>query len=229
MEKLWYRFRPEYEVSNFGEVRRVAYTKTITTKTGVVRTLNFKERRLKPQYIGKYLGVYLFNAETGKQKWEYIHRLVAQAFLPNPDNLPQVNHKDEDPTNNCVDNLEWCDQTYNLNYGTIKERIRSTNIKRGTWVDYRGKTIGEKEAIQKEKKHNYYLKHYMRKTDHSLVLYRAETLYKKERVFKNYLEAAKYLGVSCTTIRNRIKNNSNKPIKKKYLVQKTDNTLFIEE
>lgn len=56
----------------------------------------------------------------------YIHRLVAQAFIPNPDNLPCVNHKDENPNNNNVDNLEWCTQKYNCNYGTRVDRIMET-------------------------------------------------------------------------------------------------------
>lgn len=51
-----------------------------------------------------------------------VHRLVAEAFIPNPKNLPLVNHKDENPSNNNVNNLEWCTREYNLNYSTAKER-----------------------------------------------------------------------------------------------------------
>lgn len=52
----------------------------------------------------------------------YVHRLVAEAFIPNPDGLPMANHKDEDKTNNFAENLEWCTNEYNVNYGTAKER-----------------------------------------------------------------------------------------------------------
>ena len=70
---------------------------------------------------GGYQSVYII-ANNGKTKREYIHRLVAKAFIPNPNNYPQVNHKDENKQNNHVDNLEWCDAKYNANYGTRIER-----------------------------------------------------------------------------------------------------------
>lgn len=57
-----------------------------------------------------------------KVKTFFIHRLVAEAYIPNPDNLPQINHKDEIRTNNYISNLEWCSAKYNVNYGTRTER-----------------------------------------------------------------------------------------------------------
>ena len=55
---------------------------------------------------------------NGKRKQKLVHRLVAEAFIPNPQNLPEVNHKDENPANCNADNLEWCDRIYNMNYGS---------------------------------------------------------------------------------------------------------------
>lgn len=55
-----------------------------------------------------------------------VHRLVAIAFIKNPNNYKEINHKDENKQNNCIENLEWCDRTYNMNYGTVKERLRIT-------------------------------------------------------------------------------------------------------
>lgn len=61
--------------------------------------------------------------KDGKVFMKKVHRLVAEAFLPNPDNLPFVNHKDENKKNNCVDNLEFCTAKYNVNYGSaLKKR-----------------------------------------------------------------------------------------------------------
>jgi len=65
---------------------------------------------------------------SGKKKKYYRHRLVAEAFIPNPNNYPEVNHKDEDKSNNRVDNLEWITTKENLNYGTHNKRARLSNI-----------------------------------------------------------------------------------------------------
>ena len=89
-----------YKVSNLGNIYSVKRNKV-----------------LKPTLIDNgYLQVDLY--KDTKHKKFGVHRLVAIAFIPNPDNLPQVNHKDEDKTNNCVYNLEWNTAQENINYGT---------------------------------------------------------------------------------------------------------------
>lgn len=96
-----------YQVSNLGRVKSLKYG---------------KEKILKGyKYRGGYLRVDLYKER--KVKHFPIHRLVASAFINNPNNLPQVNHKDEDKTNNCAENLEYCDSSYNTNFGTRNERI----------------------------------------------------------------------------------------------------------
>ena len=81
-----------------------------------------KKMFLVPRNSKGYLRVKL--CRDGQKKWYRVHRLVAEAYIPNPENLPQINHKDENKTNNCLQNLEWCDAKYNSNYGTRNEKFK---------------------------------------------------------------------------------------------------------
>ena len=105
----------QYEVSTFGRVR---------SNWRMIILCNMRLEYdnpllMKLQDLGNgYLYVKLRGKMIG------VHRLVASAFIPNPHNLPQVNHKDENKSNNNVTNLEWCSSKYNINYGTgIKRRV----------------------------------------------------------------------------------------------------------
>lgn len=85
-----------------------------------------KKRFLKPyNHSSGYLSVNLYNT-LGTRKTRLLHRLVAEAYLVNLDNLPQVNHKDENRFNNCLNNLEFSTSIYNNNYGTRNKRIAET-------------------------------------------------------------------------------------------------------
>lgn len=107
-----------YQVSNLGRVKSL--NRVVNCAHNGKRITRGKIMApLKREQCG-YLLVNL--CKNGKPKTYYIHRLVAQAFIPNPVNLPQVNHKDENKGNNCVDNLEWCSAKYNINYGTGHQR-----------------------------------------------------------------------------------------------------------
>lgn len=84
---------------------------------------NGKIISLKKNKFG-YMNVCLH--KDGKRKFFMVHRLVAMAFIPNPNNLPEINHKIDDfqhRSDNRVDNLEWCDRIYNCNYGTHNEKL----------------------------------------------------------------------------------------------------------
>lgn len=129
MEEVW-RDIPGweglYQVSSAGNVKTLARTKV--GKGGGVWQV--KEAILTPQKDAYgYYRVCL--TKNGKSTYKRVHRLVAEAFIPNPDNLPQINHKDEEKLNNCVENLEWCDAKYNSNYGTRLERVAD---KKSIWV-----------------------------------------------------------------------------------------------
>lgn len=97
-----------YQVSSCGRVKSLNYNHT------------GKEKIMKPNKdTNGYLQVNLF--KEGKSNTFLVHRLAAQAFLPNPLNLPQINHKDENKENNRLDNIEWCTNQYNCDYSKSKQ------------------------------------------------------------------------------------------------------------
>ena len=106
------------------------------SNTGLIKSLNcynYKEPRIMK--LGRrpdgYLSVGLSKNNVTKTKT--VHRIVAEAFIPNPDNLEMVNHKDEDRANNNVENLEWCTRAYNQNYSMIlhpeRKKVFGNNFK----------------------------------------------------------------------------------------------------
>lgn len=128
-----------YMVSSFGRVFSVRRNKFL-------KPSNNKDN---------YRQVVLY--KNGKPKTCKIHRIVATAFLPNPLHLPQVNHKDENPSNNKLENLEWCTAKYNVNYGTRTEKTSKKVLqltKQGEFVKEFPSTI---EAERQTKIHHSHI------------------------------------------------------------------------
>ena len=110
------------------EMKDVKYYEGEYAITRDGKVWSYKRKKfLKPELVRGYYYVNL--CKNGKKKRFRIHRLVAEAYIPNPEGLPQVNHKDENPQNNCASNLEWCDAKYNANYGTRTERSNKKRSK----------------------------------------------------------------------------------------------------
>jgi hypothetical protein len=112
MEEIWVDIRGyegKYQVSNLGQIKSLNYNRT------------GKPRIMLP-HEGKDGALSVQLCKDGAIKMFRLHRLVGDAFIPNPTNSPEINHKDENPKNNSVSNLEWCDRVYNNNYGTRTAR-----------------------------------------------------------------------------------------------------------
>ena len=103
-----------YQVSNYGRVKSLSRKRI--DREQILGEKIISQRKKK----NGYLITTLF--KNYKEKKCYVHRLVAQVFIPNPNNLPQVNHKDENKENNNVSNLEWCSQKYNSNYNELPKK-----------------------------------------------------------------------------------------------------------
>lgn len=112
-----------YQVSNLGHIKSL--DRMVNSSYGSKMVI--KGRMISPIDNGKgYKCVSL--CKDGKIRRTYIHHIVAQAFIANPDGYSEVNHKDEDKSNNRVDNLEWCTRRYNCNYGNRNDLCSKTYV-----------------------------------------------------------------------------------------------------
>lgn len=134
-----------YEVSNFGRV------KSLSKWLGNYYR-NEKILKQEKEWCG-YLRVAL--SKDSKVKHFKVHRLVAETFIPNTDNLPQVNHKDENKLNNHVENLEWMSAKDNTNYGTGIERRSKSKSKPVLQFDLQGNFIREWKSCAEAGRNGY--------------------------------------------------------------------------
>ena len=138
MKEIWkdiLGYEGYYQVSNFGNVKSM--DRIVERKNNGTGNLPLKSRILSLNtYPRGYKRVTLRKNNISKSF--FVHRLVAEAFIPNPNNYPYVNHKDENPSNNHSDNLEWCTNEYNMSYGTLGHRISLAKSKKVFQFDLDG-------------------------------------------------------------------------------------------
>ena len=126
-----------YEITTEGVVYRKQETYINNLGNKCIR----KRRKISSRLVNGR--AYITLCKNGKPKDHFIHRLLAMTYIPNPNNYLMVNHKDENPMNNSLDNLEWCDNSYNQNYGTCPQRKAKSEPNREPVV----KIISDKHII----------------------------------------------------------------------------------
>lgn len=117
-----------YEISNFGRIK--------------------KNNKILKQYENDKGYLYVALYKNNKRKMFRTHRLVALTFIENKNNLPEVNHKDENKLNNHIDNLEWCNRIYNMNYGTTQQKLIKRKCKVINQYDLDGNFIRQWKSIK---------------------------------------------------------------------------------
>lgn len=114
-----YDYTNYYMVSNKGNIKRLETTVPVGIKHV---SYGVRKEHLMKQTLSKKGYLYVKLSKNGVAKYFQVHRIVAEVFIENPDNKPQVNHLDENPLNNNVDNLSWSTISENINYGTRSKR-----------------------------------------------------------------------------------------------------------
>lgn len=133
-------FTGYYEISTFGRLRSLDRWIDTKFRKRFKKGTTFK---LTPQRTGQskgYVQVVLYGPNN-QQRAASIHRLVAIVFIPNPNNYPQVNHKDENPSNNNVNNLEWCTSFYNNHYLNHLNNVSEAERNPVVQLDYDGNVV----------------------------------------------------------------------------------------
>lgn len=163
MEEIWKSikgYEGYYEVSNLGRVRSV--DREVLDKNGrhqFKKGVIMKTREDRQGYVMVALSI------GRKYSNKCVHRLVAEAFIPNPDNLPQVNHKNEVKSDNIPENLEWCTAKYNANYGDRNRKVVESNVNSGYYnPDHIGldkKTLRRLSSREWREKHPGYWKRFV--------------------------------------------------------------------
>lgn len=147
MKEIWKdipNYEGLYQVSNLGNVKSVK--RIVSRAKNGTGDLPLKSRILSPTTYPKgYKKVTL--RKNNESKYFFVHRLVAEAFIPNPNNYPYVNHKDENPSNNFSNNLEWCTNEYNMSYGTLGHRISLSKSRRVFQFDFNGNLLNSYYGI----------------------------------------------------------------------------------
>lgn len=152
-------FEGFYQVSNLGRVQSLERL--------VDTNIKYVDKRI---HKGKLLKLHLNNrgykmvhlCKNGTVKRVLVHRLVAEAFVQNPNNYPVVNHKDENKQNNCVENLEWCTQQYNMNWNGVMKKVGVKNRKTEEEKEYNRKKYVEAHKEERRRYcQEYHRKHYI--------------------------------------------------------------------
>jgi hypothetical protein len=152
MEEIWKPiegYEGLYEVSNLGRVRSLDQVKTKPHPRNTSMTMTYKQKgKILKRKINTSGYLYVDLWKDKRPHTIVVHRLVAMAFIPNPDNLPEVNHIDEDKTNPVVTNLEWVTKSENMRHGTCGQRMGRKHWKSVVQMDMDGNVIKVWECAQ---------------------------------------------------------------------------------